>query len=159
MKTYTLNFLVCALGKIYEDMAIPFMFFALLNNPNSHVEIIVLDKNKFINDYKIEINMVANILGAKHFRIRNLQNPLNKNIKNTYRFFDIPIITSKYTYILDIDIMILENILSEYLKIWPLNNKIYCNIVRTNSYEPNLRLTGVHMVNTKLYYTDKLKKV
>ena len=88
---------------------------------------------------------------GNNFLIRNFQKSLNKNIYNTYRFFEVPIIKAEYTYIIDIDIMILESILPLYINNW-YNNMSYSNMLRKSNSN---RLTGVHMVNTQKYYTPK----
>ena len=48
--------------------------------------------------------------------IREPQHEINNHIPNTYRFFEIPTVDSEYTYISDIDIMFLEDILPLYKK-------------------------------------------
>ena len=37
---YKLNFLACAIKKEYEDFLIPFLFFSLYTNEDSHFEIV-----------------------------------------------------------------------------------------------------------------------
>lgn len=154
---YKINFIANAIDKnnksTYEDFLIPFTFFALINNPNSHVEIIVLNKTKFIDKYKTEIDELRKI--NSNFLIRNLTYKLNKNIPNTYRFLETPVVNAEYTYIADVDIMFIENIIEQYTKNWPLN-LCYNNIIRYKNID---RLTGVHMVKTSSYYTTEFKKI
>jgi hypothetical protein len=161
---YKINFIAYAIDLkndgLYEDFLIPFTFFSLLFNENSHVEIIVLDPDNFKKKYKKEINTIIKI--NDNFLIRKPQYKLNKHIPNTYRFFEVPTVQSKYTYISDIDIMYLENLLPKYLDNWPIVNSElpsvspsflpYNNILRTKE---NCRLTGVTMVKNDIYYTDK----
>jgi hypothetical protein len=91
----------------------------------------------------------------KNFLIREPTYPRNKHIPNTYRFFEKPHVDSVYTYIADIDIMFLGNdMVHQYESHWP-NNLPYNNMLRI---ENNFRLTGVHMVKTKEYFTDQLIK-
>lgn len=132
-------------------MLVPFTFFALLHNPNSFVELIVKNKIKFKETYNQELLKLKKICG-NHFMIRNFSFKLNRHVANTYRFFEVPIVKGKYTYIIDIDIMILDNISESYLKNWPDPKIPYNNIIRPASN----RLTGVHFVKTKEYYTSKL---
>lgn len=75
---------------------------------------------------------------------------MNKNIPNTYRFFEVPKVKSKYTYICDIDIMLLEEILPNYLSNWP-KNLPYSNILRSDTN----RLTGVILTITEQFFNDK----
>lgn len=152
---FSINFIAYAINiknKNYEDFLIPFTFFSLLFNKNSHVEIIVLNPNKFKEKYKKEIESIKKI--NKNFLIRKPQCKLNRNIPNTYRFFETPTVKSKYTYISDIDIMYLEDIIIKYINTWP-ENLPYHNILRESD---SSRLTGVMMVETEKYYTSIFKK-
>ena len=79
---------------------------------------------------------------------------INNHIPNTYRFFEVPTIQSKYTYISDIDVMYLEEILYKYLDKWPPHLP-YSNILRPKD---NCKLTGIVMVKNDKYYTDEFKK-
>lgn len=154
---FDINFIAYAvdlkIDTCYEDFLIPFTFFSLLFNKNSHVEIIVLDPDKFKRKYNKEIASIKQF--NENFLIRKPQYILNRHIPNTYRFFEVPTIKSKYTYISDVDIVYLEELLPKYLSSWP-NNLPYHNILR-----PNLkysRLTGLMMVINNKYYTDGFKK-
>ena len=80
----------------------------------------------------------------------------NRHIPNTYRFFEKPVIDSTYTYITDIDIMFLEdNIVNKYKSFWP-SGLPYNNILR---YKDSVRLTGIHMIKTKEYFTKEFINV
>jgi len=152
---YHINFIASAYDKphadTYQSFLIPFTFFALQTDPNSHVEMIVEDVSAFKNKYKTELSVLEKI--NTHFLIRQPTYPRNKHIPNTYRFFEKPQVDSVYTYIADIDIMFLENdIVGKYVASWP-NNLPYNNKLRPNA--PS-HLTGIHMVKTKEYYTDRL---
>ena len=152
---YEINFIASAIDlkstSVYEDFLIPFTFFSLLFNKNSHVEIIVLDPETFKKKYSKEILSIKKI--NDNFLIRKPQYKLNRHIPNTYRFFEIPTVQSKYTYISDIDIIYMENILPNYLKTWP-QKLPYHNKVRPNS----TRLSGVMMVESDKYYIDVFKQ-
>jgi hypothetical protein len=157
---FDINFIAYAINNNstnYEDFLIPFTFFALINNDNSYVEIIVLNKKKFILNYKSEIETLKKI--NNNFLIREPQYKLNNHINNTYRFFEKPTINSSYTYICDIDVMILDNILPKFKKNWT-NNLCYNNIIRNyNCSKKDMRLTGCHLVETKKYYTTNFLKI
>ena len=141
---------------MYEDFLIPFTFFSLLFNKNSHVEIIVLDPETFKKKYSKEILSIKKI--NDNFLIRKPQYKLNRHVPNTYRFFEIPTVQSKYTYISDIDIIYMENIY--YINITNISRpqKLpYHNIVRPNT----TRLSGVMMVesdNITLTYLSNVNK-
>lgn len=149
---HELNFLAYAIHPTYEDFLIPFTFFSLHFNKKSHVEIIVLEPDNFKKRYEKEINSIKEF--NDNFLIRKPQYPLNNNIPNTYRFFESPTVPSKYTYISDIDIMFLEEILPNYIKYWP--DKVpFSNVIRE---QHSCRLTGVMMVMNDRYYTNEFKE-
>jgi hypothetical protein len=153
---YNINFLASAIGKIYEDMIPPYIFFALTTNKGAVVEVVVEDSNRFSKTYEKELDVIRSLRGD-HFIIRNFSRPITYHTPNTYRFFEVPTIKAKYTYICDVDIMLLESIVDKYLDIWPSSSfgKIpYNNIIRKNE----TKLTGVHFVITDEYYTNELKK-
>ena len=89
------------------------------------------------------------------FLIRKAQYKLNNNIPNTYRFFEKPIMKSEYTYMADIDIMFLDNLLPKYKANW-FGDLCYNNMLRQKN---KLRLTGVHMVKTDKYYNNKFLQI
>ena len=154
---FDINFIAYAVdlknNSCYENFLIPYTFFCLYFNKNSHVEIIVLNPKTFKKKYNKEIDLMKRI--NDNFLIRKPQYKLNKHIPNTYRFFEVPTVQSKYTYISDIDIMYLEGILSKYLDNWP-SNLSYNNIVR---YKGKVRLTGVGILKNDKYYTNEFKKM
>lgn len=151
--TYTINFIASAYGKTYENMIPPFIYFALKNNKNSHVEVIVENADRFNETYKKELQSIKEECG-NHFMVRTNSRPLTYHMLNSYRFLEVPVIKAKYTYICDVDIIILEDILKPYLNNWPLKSQPYNNIVRMNTE----KITGVHFVITDKYYTESLKR-
>jgi hypothetical protein len=150
--TYTINFIASAIGIIYENMIPPYIYFALKNNKNAHVEVIVEDKDIFYDRYRDELNNITKLYGH-NFLVRNFSRQITYHMLNTYRFLEVPFIKAKYTYICDVDIMLLEDIVSPYLLNWPSKSQPYNNIVRKNTE----KITGVHFVITDEYYTDALK--
>ena len=155
---YNINFIAYAWDKpnsqIYQSFLIPFAFFSLINNENSHVEIIVQDVKNFTKLFRDEIEQLKKI--NSNFLIRKSDFKKNKHIPNTYRFFEIPSIEAEYTYITDVDIMFLEyDIVNKYKSFWS-SGLPYNNIVRNKD---SVRLTGVHMIKTKEYFTKEFINV
>ena len=153
---YEINFIAYAYDKdceslTYSSFLIPFAFFALQMNDNSHVEIVVEDASFFKENFFHEITLLEKI--NNNFLIREYQNKHNNHIPNTYRFFEVPTVDAVYTYISDIDIMFLEkNMVKLYENIWKENHLPYYNILR---YDNSVRLTGVHIVKSKDYFTKQ----
>ena len=151
---YNINFIASAYDKpqkqTYSSFLIPFAFFALLTNVNSHVEIIVENVNDFKKMFLKELIALEKF--NKNFLIRCPRFKKNKHIPNTYRFFETPNIEAEYTYIADIDIMFLESdIVNKYKSFWP-QGLPYNNILRNKD---SVRLTGVHMIKTEEYFTKE----
>ncbi len=156
---YELVFLVCAIDTAktcYEDFIVPFTFFALLHNRRSCVEIVVQSPMAFLGKYGKALDLVGSICG-RHFLVRGFKYDIRKyrHWPGTYRFLETPLIKGKYTYIMDIDIMLLEKVVEPYLKNWPEGNVPYNNIIRPDKR----RLTGVHFTKTAAYFTPTFKQL
>lgn len=145
------NFMASAIGSKYEAFLPPFIFFALTGTANSVVEVMVANRDAFCRTYRAELEAVARVVGPR-IVVRNHARALAGHIPNTYRFFEVPTVRAEYTYVADIDIMFLDDVLEEYLRHWPTSTPMFNNIIRPCG----TRLTGVHMVRTDLYYTDAL---
>ena len=148
---YDLGFLASGVGRFYEDMLVPFTFFALRSNPHSFVEIIVRDPARFEAIYSEELVAIREAVGTS-FLIRKFQNEKNHHHPSVYRYFEVPEVRGRFTYIIDVDIMLLEDVLPYYLSNWPDKAIPYNNAIRKNS----TRMSGVHFVETERYYTPKL---
>jgi hypothetical protein len=73
---------------------------------------------------------------------------------NTIRFVSEPEIKNKYTYIGDIDVvMLMKNFYNYHINIMEKYNTNYSNWVRDND---NLCLTGLHFVKTDSFYPQNL---
>lgn len=151
---YEICFLATAINDTYEEFLIPFTLCATQSHPNGFVEMVVVNDRKFMNKFKHELAELIKI--TTRFSIRNFLFPLNHHIPNTYRFFEKSFTESVYTYIMDIDVMLLENVVPHFEQHFPYpKNKIYNNVIRPGTK----RLTGMHFVNTKKYFTPALRQV
>ena len=72
---YDLGFLASGVGRFYEDMLVPFTFFASRSNPHSFVEIIVRDPARFEAIYSEELVAIREAVGTS-FLIRKFQNTI-----------------------------------------------------------------------------------
>ncbi len=150
---YQIVFLANAIGAVYERMLVPFAYFALANHPNGFVEMVVVDSDKFGDTYRSELEHLRHLY--PQFLVRQMQNkPNGKNRPNTYRFLEVPETAATYTYIMDVDVMLLEDVVAPYEKLWPSTPHIN-NVVRPGTR----RLSGMHMVRSELYFTDKLRQL
>jgi len=156
---YEINFFAAPLGKTYE-MLVPFYaFFALSSNINAIVEIVVQNRTAYILEYARALKWLLNEHGQS-LCIRNFQAPIETLphlTRNTARFFEVPVVSSKYTYIGDTDILMFESAVydSRRLQQMAFYNLPYSNVVRHGTK----RLTGLMFVDTEKYYSEAFKKM
>jgi hypothetical protein len=146
-----INFYTFATGR-YKHFAIPYLVSSLLNNKDSFVELVVDDKNFF--GQKVLDFVYANF--RDRYSIKKI--PKNfypwlsqgKYIKSV-RWVTIPNIEAKYTYIGDVDILMLDkNISSGHARHAESIGRPYSNIVR--NHPTKRKMSGLHFVVTKPYY-------
>lgn len=140
-----------ASGEYYLNCAVPFIFFSLLSEKSAHVELIVRDVNKFNKKYQRELSAIRQY--NDNFLIR--QPTCTRSGVNSLRFFEIPTVDSKYTYITDIDVLNLDQCVSLYEEFWPVD-LCYNNILRPTS-QP--KLSGIHMCRTREFYSKEYKDI
>lgn len=144
----TLNFFTLAFGR-YKMFALPYITAALHFNRGAFVEIIT-DNPQFL---KKKHRKFIQKYYSNRCLIRGIPEQFSKwghhKLLKSIRWFTIPKIKTKYTYIGDIDIIILDsNLHIGHVKHANEINKPYSNIVRTNG----INMTGLHFVITKPYY-------
>jgi len=137
--------------KSYSFFNIPFIYFALRNNPDSEVEIITEDLAYFLKNNQESFDFL-NQLYPNKFIVREPSTKL-KAIPGTIRFIEEPILKADYLYIGDIDLFILEDVRKKHLKLIQENNIPFSNIIRKESLKTEYpRLTGLHFCRFKDYY-------
>ena len=111
---------------------------------------LVVNRQRFEAAYRSELEELRRL--HPNFMVRKMRRPPNgKHIPNTYRFFEVPETKATYTYIMDVDVMLMENIVPHYEKMWPAG-LVVNNIIRPRT----TRLTGMHMVRSEQYFTPEL---
>lgn len=144
---FEIVFLANAIHERYEDFLVPFTYFALSTNPNSFVEIVVESADAFERRCAASLELLRKV--HSNFLIRDMdRKPNGKHTAATYRFLEVPHTEGRYTYIMDVDVMLLESIVPHFEEMWP-DNCVINNIIRPNTE----RLTGMHFVRTSEYYT------
>lgn len=137
----------------YFRFLIPYALFALFHHPGACVEMIVDRPLLFSNTHKKELKVLRNTFGDASIIVRK-NNHSNRNVHvGTYRFLHLPNTKKKYTYIGDVDIVILENIIPFHEGMLAKYGLPYSNIVRKGQK----RLTGLHFVNTQRYYSQRFR--
>ena len=146
---FELNIVVYADDNYFKFVA-PFIFFALSYNPKAHVEVILIDKDRFFNEYKRSIVELENIF-KNHFSLVQDKLVDTKVIVNTRRFLHQSKINSDYIYIGDIDILIMEDLKSKHTSIIKNHKVPFSNKIR-NPDEDYKRLTGLHFISKDAMY-------
>lgn len=155
--SFKTNFFTTCNGD-YKNFIPIFILSHLYHNDDCHVEIGVDNIDPNLN---LSLNKLKEIYNDK-FKVKvinlnyiTLNGKKYPSIQNTFRFVKTPDIKSQYVYITDIDIICLQNNLSD-LHIKDLDNKNlpYSNIVRPkkDNNQTNRRLTGLHFTPYDNYY-------
>lgn len=88
------------------------------------------------------------IFSGSQILIRNYNKALDQILPNSIRFVETPEIKNEYTYICDIDILILEKIIDFHLSVMNKYNLPFSNVLRSCG----MRLTGLHFTKTNFHY-------
>lgn len=130
--------------KYYEPFVLPYITSALIHNEDAQVEICLEDPSGFTTKHKDVLNKLD-----ESFPGRFLLRPGDFSVPpGNVRFLETPELVSEYTYIGDIDILILENITGLHLKNMKKTGLPYSNILRPDGKS----LTGLHFTKTGEYY-------
>jgi hypothetical protein len=138
-------FYTCA-NKRMHDFAILYPLFALLSNPYASVEICLDEPHDFINNYNELLLFYDEFFPGK---ILWSSVPFGTIAPNSIRFLVQPFSQSKYIYIGDIDIIILDDeIMHKHIRNIKYNNLDYSNVLRNDKRS----LTGLHFIEYKKMY-------
>ena len=146
---YKLNIIAYA-NKPYYKFILPFLFFGLKNNPESHFEIVLSDVDFFIENNAEGIEVLKAHFGDRFFFAADKH--ANRSVSpNTRRFLHAPTVTSEWVYFGDIDIFIMEDVYSYHTALIEEHGIPFSNMIR-NPEAPKPRLTGLHFVRFEDYY-------
>ncbi|WP_354672519.1 hypothetical protein [Vibrio metschnikovii] len=137
------TFLTCANSK-YAFFVPIYVYFVLKYNKDARVEVLVDNQETllYLNDFIIWIN--------EKYPERTLVRAVNFEgvTPNIVRFLEEPLVKTKYTYIADIDILVVDNVTSWHVKKMEELNLPHSNIIRKGQE----RLTGLHFCETIKHY-------
>lgn len=130
----------------YYWAGILFPIYALTTNPNALVEVGITNWNSFKRQYPLLIDYYEKNYSG---RIMFSEIPETGIGLGSARFIIQPYFKSKYIYIGDADILILEDILNPHLNHIKCENIDFSNIVRKTGDANNKKLTGLHFIEYK----------
>lgn len=148
---YKLNIISYA-DKKYSILALPYTFFALSTNIYATVEIFFEELDEFLAENTSGIEVLRSLFGER-FSFQQSLHSQKKIIPNTIRFIENPSFKSQYIYIGDIDLLILDDVMSTHLTLINEYNIPFSNILRKSSLStPYPRLSGLHFCKYDDYY-------
>lgn len=157
----TINFFSFADGAFYTDLLPLYAFYALSSHGKHKgvVEMVLqedLDDNTFISRHASSLQFLLDQFGEDSVCVRALEKSRTLNrtrVPNTWRFLEVPVVRATYTYIGDIDVFLLKSVIDQgrldQMEHW---NLPYSNVIRPKT----TRLTGLILVRTAEYYSEKL---
>src|SRR4051794_22713562 len=135
-----------AANTLYEPFAVPYAVAALYHNDDVTVEICVEDPDRFKSVYVDALAVISRYFPDR-FLIRGGR---FKDIRGgSPRFLETPQLQSDYTYIGDVDIIILDrDVTAQHL-----SNMEHISLPYSNRLRPNKpRLSGLHFTRTHVHY-------
>jgi hypothetical protein len=141
-------------NRTYEMYVLPFVHFALRNNPGAHVEILLEDERAFHADRAAGIELL-HAFHAGRFTLRQslVARDAPHTAPGTVRFIEQPQRTSSYVYIGDIDILVFEDLLCIHLGLMRKHDLPFSNVIRKGSVEKGYpKLSGLHFAPHALQY-------
>jgi hypothetical protein len=151
VKKPVLNFLTVATGR-YRSFVFPYIISALWHNKTATAEILVNDLKFLRKEHKAFLNRYFDDRWAVRLIAPGVRGWKTGKHNKSIRWLSIPRIEAEYTYIGDIDILILESNIekghalhAEFLK------KPYSNVVR--NHKTDKKMTGLHFVETSKYFS------
>src|SRR5829696_4441298 len=135
-----------AANTLYEPFVIPYAVTALHHNADAAVEICVEDPARFKTANASALDVIARYFPDR-FLVRG---GCFRGIRGASpRFLETPLLESEYTYIGDIDMIILEgDVTEQHVAHMAQTGLPYSNRLRPNTP----RLTGLHFTRTDAHY-------
>jgi hypothetical protein len=150
---YSEMLMVSSANETYFPFVLPYALSCLYYNPGCRVEIFVPITGDFNQRYQSGLTEIA-LYYPERFRITSV--PFDKAQPSVVRFIFQPTLQARYVYIGDIDILVLEDVISFSLEAMTRFKTRYSNIVRRNFPPPDYRLTGLHFSEYNYYYPVQL---
>mmetsp|Transcript_15786 Transcript_15786/g.43007 ORF Transcript_15786/g.43007 Transcript_15786/m.43007 type:complete len:387 (+) Transcript_15786:132-1292(+) len=150
------NFLATGAG-LHSDFLPLYAFFALASNSDAFVEMVVENSHSFVKRSAKSLRWLTLYFGEDRICVRGFRNSIiaRTDVQNTWRYLETPLVKANYTYIGDVDIFLTEDVVHPK-RIAQMNyfSLPYSNIVRQGT----VKLTGLMLVNTSAFYTEKLSE-
>ena len=139
------TFFTVALGQ-YELFVLPYIASALTHNEDADVEICLQDSGGFQRANATALGLLAEFFGDDRFRLRGIT--MSGVPPSSVRFLEVPSVMTEFTYIADIDILILESVSTIHIRRMARQGLPYSNMLRPGRQA----LSGLHFTRSDAYY-------
>lgn len=142
-------------NRAYELFVLPYITAVLAHNEDARVEICLDDSAIFTEANAAPLSILAAEYGQDRFLLRDtaeLPDVAGAIAPNSVRFVQEPELITTYTYIGDIDILVLESVTDKHLRQIEHTGLPYDNILRPGKEA----LSGLHFTTSDAYYPVRL---
>lgn len=133
---------------LYEMFVVPFVVTSLVHNDDARVEICLEDARAFESKNAAAIDILDRHFGSDRFLFRDIVAGVDVPSPNSVRFIETPEVTTEFTYIGDVDILILEAISPIHIARMGDSGLPYSNVLR----DGREALSGLHFTRSDAYY-------
>ena len=130
----------------YELFVVPYIASVLTHNADARVEICLEDADSFSSRNEHQLEILADAFGEDRFLLRDTTT--TGVPPNSVRFLEEPRVITEFTYIADIDILILEAVSDVHIDRMNRLGLPYSNHVRAG----RRALSGLHFTRSDAYY-------
>lgn len=132
---------------VYELFVLPYIVSVLIHNHDARVEICLDDSEKYRDSNTEAVDVLLQNFGEGRFMLRDAER--NADVSpNSVRFLETPREMTEFTYIGDIDILILEAVSRFHIERMKRFSFEYSNIKRSKKD----KLSGLHFTRSDAYY-------
>lgn len=148
---YKINFYTAVVKGVvnYQDYIAPYIASALYHNKDGISEILVDDADLFTKEHNSSLKVLDKYFSGRYL-IRQIPEYAQKILPNTVRFLTAPTKQVEFTYIGDVDILILDPHVSSWHRDY-MNKQNMCYSNNRRKDQPIL--TGLQCVKTQEYYS------
>ena len=144
-------------NRAYELFVLPYLASVLVHNDDARVEICLEDADRFASDNAEALAILEAGFGKGRCHLRNTKRVDIGQASdaalspNSVRFIQVPEAATEYTYIGDIDILVLESVSDKHLRRMAHTGRPYSNILRPDRSS----LSGLHFTRSSAYYPQR----
>lgn len=142
-------------NKAYEMFVAPYIASVLAHNDDARVEICLDDAAAFARANGAALAILRAGFGQERFHLRNAAPAPDADREmppNSVRFVQTPDEITTYTYIGDIDMLVLESVTDKHLRRMRRTGLPYSNVLRPSGKA----LSGLHFTESDAYYPVRL---